>query len=93
MSATTHTHAREALLQTELDDYVRPRVETIVVSRGGKSTRKLHLGHAIEPICSARHRNVRHWDEKPVVVYPPDYFPFCDECVEKYFGIEVVSNV
>lgn len=82
------------LTKDELDDYVRPRVESVVISSGGNSSRTLHIqreGHA-EPVCSARLRTVNQWLEKSVTVYPPNFHPFCDHCVEERFGIEVIDE-
>lgn len=85
----SHARAREALPKAELDDFVRPKVEMILVSARGNTPTTLHImsdEQWMEPVCSAR---AKRWIDKSTALYPRGYAPFCSECVEKHFNIEV----
>lgn len=77
----------------ELDDYVRPRVEMVLVSQRRNTSITLHLmddEHWMEPAC---HAHAKYgWVDKSVTLYPRNYAPFCTYCVEEHFGIEVSND-
>lgn len=80
------------LAPDEVDDYVRPKVDHILVSGRRNTSVTLHIerGDEMEPVCSAH--SPHGWVEKSVAIYPPDYAPFCSRCAEDYFGIEVSDH-
>lgn len=83
-----------ALTEEELDDYVRKRIDTILVSGHTNSGRLLHIPSDerwMKPVCNARTQR-NEWLDKPITVYPPNYFPICPDCAETVFDIEVIDE-
>lgn len=82
------------LTSDELDDYVRHRVESILITSCNNSSRMLHMMSEedwMEPACNTTTRR-GGWIDKPIAVYPPDYHPVCPDCVETHFGVEVTDE-
>lgn len=84
----------EVVLTTpaELDDYLRKRVDRILISRHTKSSRMLHIPSNeewMQPVCRATTIHEDGWYDKPISVYPPEYHPVCVECAEQRFDVEV----
>lgn len=76
----------------DLDGYVRDRVDSVIVSSGGNSSRTLHIeGADGKPVCSARLRTAKRWMDKSLAVYPPGFHPMCEHCAEQRFDIEVMD--
>jgi hypothetical protein len=83
------------LTPDDLDEFVRPRVEWVLISGHTNSSRTLHIKsdeHWMEPVCHTRVQHDGGWLDKPISVFPPDYRPFCTQCVEMKYGIEVVDD-
>lgn len=81
------------LRKDELDDYVRPKVEMVLVSQRRNTSITLHLmddERWMEPVCGAYARY--GWIDKSIELYPRNYAPFCTYCVETHFGIEVTDE-
>lgn len=79
----------------ELDAYIRERVETILINGRTKSSRTIHIPSDerwMEPVCGVETKYADGWLDKPVSVYPPEYFPICPECAETRFDVEVVDD-
>jgi hypothetical protein len=81
------------LTTEELDAYVRERVDTVLVNRHTNSSRTLHIESEenwMEPVCGTRAQY--DWLDKPITVYPSNYFPICPHCAETVFDIEVIDE-
>lgn len=82
-----------ALTPGELDDYVRPRVERILVSRKGNTSVTLHImsnTHWMEPECATHASG--GWIDKAIDLYPKRYAPICSRCAKERFGVEVLDD-
>lgn len=83
------------LRPSQLDTFVRERVNQVLITSCSTTTKRLlHLMSDkdwMEPVCNAqKHRG--EWYDKPISVYPPDYHRICPHCVEQQFGVEVVDE-
>lgn len=84
------------LTPDELDDYVRSRVDTVLLGKYKTTARSLHIpaqGGSDGVACDARTERDNGWQSKPINVYPPGHHRICPWCAEQRFGIEVMDGV
>lgn len=83
-----------ALRPSQLDTFVRERVERVLITSCCNSDRLIHVisdEEWMQPVCNATVRR-DGWLDKPISVYPPDYHTICPDCVERAFGVEVIDE-
>lgn len=83
------------LTSDELDEFVRYRVESVLISSCSTHTNRiLHMLSDEEWLKPACNTTVRRdgWVDKPISVFPPGYRRICPDCVELLFDVEVTDE-
>lgn len=83
-----------ALTPAELDDYIRPKIDRILVTHNHNTGKTLHVmsdERWMEPACSTVTTS-GNWTDKSIALYPRGFRPFCKECAEQHFDIEVIDD-
>lgn len=74
----------------DVDEYVRERVDSVLVGKGTKSTVTLHIPDGEgDSICPYQTHREGGWRTKDFAVYPPGHHNICTTCVRERFGVEV----
>lgn len=84
----------DVLAPDDRDEFIRKRVDTILISGRSDSSRMLHLLSSerwMEPVCGTQLKPNTRWLDKPISVYPTDHFPICPQCIEARFDVEVIE--
>lgn len=83
------------LTESQLDDYVRERVEAFVISGQSHGSKMIHVPNSdddVGPVCGTLLRSDGIWLSKSKPLYPPGFHPICKRCVRRHFDVEVVEG-
>lgn len=81
------------LTPAELDEYVRLRVDRVLITSCCNSDRMIHIlsdEEWLTPVCNVTIER-GEWIDKPISIFPPEYHTICPTCVRRRFGVEVAE--
>lgn len=82
----------ETVLATDdLDEFIRHRVERVLITSCCNSDRLIHVlsdEEWMQPSCDVTVTR-GEWLDKPISIFPSGYHDICPTCVEQRFGVEV----
>lgn len=80
------------LAPADRDEFVEKQVNTVLVSDRTTESRLVHLlstEHWMEPACNTQLPAETTWLDRPVSIYLPTEYPFCPQCIETRFDVDV----